>query len=104
MSVIPAPAFSKVLLLGHTGYIGSRLAESFRRASPQMRVTGCSAPDIDLTRDESASALEPLIDEDTAVVICAAIKKQLGDSPEVFAQNQRMTLNVCRALAAAPAR
>lgn len=95
---------SGIVLLGHSGYIGSRLADSFRRAHPTMRVAGVSAPDLDLTRDGSAAALARLIDEDTAVVVCAAIKKQLGDSADVFAKNEAITLNVCRALAAAAPR
>jgi UDP-glucose 4-epimerase len=35
-------------------------------------------------------------------VICAAIKKQLGDTLDVLAQNLAMTTNICKALAARP--
>jgi UDP-glucose 4-epimerase len=101
---MPASAFSRIVLLGHTGYIGSRLAAAFAAAAPGVPVVGRSAPSLDLTRPDSSAALEQLLDPDCAVVVCAAIKKQLGDTPEIFAHNLGMVLNVCRALAARPVR
>ncbi len=96
--------FSHVLVLGHTGYIGSRLATALAAVDPRIRVIGKSVHDLDLTRPESAAGLESLLDPDSAVVILAAIKKQLGDSPEVFSQNLAITHTICRALAARPVR
>jgi UDP-glucose 4-epimerase len=99
-----ASAFSRIVVLGHTGYIGSRLAAAFEAAAPSVPVVGRSAPSLDLTRRESSGALEALLDPDCALVICAAIKKQLGDTPEIFEHNLAMMLNVCRAVAARPVR
>jgi UDP-glucose 4-epimerase len=99
-----APAFSRIVLLGHTGYIGSRLAAAFAAAAPDTPVIGRSAPTLDLTGPESGAALEALLDPDAALVVCSAIKKQLGDSPEIFQQNLAIVLNVCRAAAARPVR
>ncbi len=99
-----APAFSRIVLLGHTGYIGSRLAAALAAAAPGVPVVGRSAPSLDLTRPESAGALAELLDRDCAMVVCAAIKKQLGDSPELFEQNLAIVLNICRAVAARPVR
>jgi len=98
------PAFSRIVLLGQTGYIGSRLAAAFAAAAPDIPVIGRSAPSLDLTRTESGAALEALLDPDAALVVCAAIKKQLGDTPEIFEQNLAIVLNVCRAAAARPVR
>jgi len=98
------PAFSRIVLLGQTGYIGSRLAAAFAAAAPDTPVIGRSAPSLDLTRTESGAALEALLDPDAALVVCAAIKKQLGDTPEIFEQNLAIVLNVCRAAAARPVR
>ena len=98
------PAFSRIVLLGQTGYIGSRLAAAFAAAAPGIPVIGRSAPSLDLTRTASGAALEALLDPDAALVVCAAIKKQLGDTPETFEQNLAIVLNVCRAAAARPVR
>ncbi|MDP1571575.1 MAG: NAD(P)-dependent oxidoreductase [Vicinamibacterales bacterium] len=95
---VPAPR--SVLVLGHSGYIGSRVAAAL--AARGHSVIGRSIPPLDLTRDESVEALTDLLDPEGAVVVCAAIKKQLGDTPEIFARNLAMTINVGRALAARP--
>lgn len=95
-----ASALSSTLVLGHSGYIGSRVAAALTASG--MPVVGRSIPSLDLTRDEAVPALTELLDPNGAVVVCAAIKKQLGDNPEIFAKNLAMTLNVCRALAARP--
>src|SRR5439155_25194950 len=85
--LMSSPSFSRIVLLGHTGYIGSRLAAAFEAAAPDVPLVGRSAPTLDLTRQDSSAALEQLLDRDCVLVVCAAIKKQLGDSPEIFAQN-----------------
>jgi UDP-glucose 4-epimerase len=95
-------AFSQTVLLGHTGYIGRRLAVAFRNAAPSVPVNGRSVTELDLTQPGSSSSLEALLDPDTALVICAAIKKQLGDTLDVLAQNLAITTNICKALAARP--
>jgi len=95
-------AFSRVLVLGHTGYIGSRLAAAFREMPPPLSVIGGSAPSLDLTASSSVAALEQLLAPDCALVVCAAIKKQLGDTLESLTQNLAMIMNVCRALEAKP--
>jgi UDP-glucose 4-epimerase len=96
--------FSSIVLLGQTGYIGSRLAAAFQAAAPAVPLIGRSAPTLDLTRPDAANVLEELLDPDAVLVVCAAIKKQLGDTPEIFEQNLAIVLNVCRALAARPVR
>jgi UDP-glucose 4-epimerase len=97
-------AFSRIVLLGHTGYIGSRLAKAFAEIDPRIPVVGRSLHDLDLTHADSAPELESLLDPDAAVVILAAIKKQLGDNHEVFSQNLAITHTICRAVAARPVR
>jgi len=99
-----APALSRIVLLGHTGYIGSRLAAAFQSAAPDVPFVGRSAPSLDLTQPQSSGALEDLLDPGCTLVVCAAIKKQLGDTPEIFEQNLAIVSNVARALAARPVR
>ena len=57
-----------------------------------------------MTRQESAAALEDLLDPGCALVVCAAIKKQLGDTTEILRQNLAIALNICKAIAARPVR
>jgi UDP-glucose 4-epimerase len=101
---MPSPPYSRIILLGNTGYIGSRLAAAFQAAAPGVPLVGHSAPSLDLTRQESAAALEEMLDPGGVLVVCAAIKKQLGDTPEIFQQNLAIVLNICRAIAARPVR
>jgi len=96
--------FSKVLVLGHTGYIGSRLASALAAAGCGVPVVGRSLHELDLTSPGSAGALEALLDPDAAVVVLAAIKKQLGDNLDVLQQNLSIAFNVSRALTARPVR
>jgi len=97
-------ALDRVVVLGHTGYIGSRLTEAFRRQMPALAVVGRSAPDTDLTDARSLAAIAPDLTETTALVICAAIKKQLGDNAETFAKNLAMVTNLCQLIAESPVR
>jgi UDP-glucose 4-epimerase len=88
----------RVVILGHSGYIGSRLAAAFRASGAD--VVGRSVADLDLSGSGSATALEALLDPDDVVIVLAAIKKQLGDTPDVLAQNLGITMNIGRAFAA----
>ena len=99
-----SPAFSRIILLGNTGYIGSRLAAAFQAAAPGVPVVGRSAPSLDLTSPNAPAALEDLLDPGCALVVCAAIKKQLGDTPEILQQNLAIVLNICKAMTARPVR
>lgn len=90
---------SSILILGHAGDIG--LCVAVAMAGDGVPVVGRSIPPLDLIRDAAVGALTDLLDPNGAVVVCAAIMK-LGDNPEIFARDQLMTPNVCKALAAKP--
>jgi UDP-glucose 4-epimerase len=98
------PPFSRIVLLGDTGYIGSRVAAAFKAAAPDVPVVGRSAPSLDLTASDAPSALQAILDGDCALVVGAAIKKQLGDTLEIFHQNLAIVTNICRALESCPVR
>jgi UDP-glucose 4-epimerase len=99
---MPAP-FTSIVLLGHSGYIGSRLASRLQAMSAAPLVTR-SAPTLDLTAPDAAARLADLLDPGSALVVCAAIKKQLGDTPEIFQQNLAIVTAICRALEMRPVR
>jgi UDP-glucose 4-epimerase len=92
----------RLLILGHSGYIGSALVRRFTAGPLSLDIDGRSLPRPDLTVDEDAAALAPLLTPDTIVIVCAAIKKQLGDTRETLAQNLAIATNLCRVLEAHP--
>lgn len=92
----------RVVLLGHTGFIGSRLAALFSEQLPDLRLEGLSLPSVDLSDSGSCAGLEQLMGPGTAVVMTAAVKKQVGDTLDAFEQNVAMVVNVCRVLERVP--
>jgi len=88
----------RIVILGHNGFIGTHLYQALKASYPDVEVVGKSFPEVDLTRRESAATLLNLFDLNTAVIMCAAIKRQVGDNLDVFAQNQAITLNLCHLL------
>ncbi|HWX22499.1 MAG TPA: NAD(P)-dependent oxidoreductase [Candidatus Binatia bacterium] len=94
----------RIVILGHTGFIGGNLHSFFRTHSQAAVIVGRSFSDVDLTFPEHAERLSNLFDLNTAVIVCAAIKKQLGDSLEIFSSNLQIVMNLCRVLAKCPVR
>ncbi len=90
----------RIVILGHTGFIGSRIEKFFFGNYSSVEIVGKSFPDFNLVED--AGFLEDFFDLETAVIMCAAVKKQLGDSLENFEKNLIMVGNVCRVLAKCP--
>jgi UDP-glucose 4-epimerase len=95
---------ARVVVLGHGGFIGTHLARFFREQSPEIEVLGHALPTIDLSRLEDTQKLEDFFDSQTAVLMCAAIKRQLGDTLDTFSQNMSMAANLCRLLQKHPIR
>lgn len=91
---------SRAVVLGHSGYIGRRLVTALRSAGAD--VAGRSAEELDLTQAGAAPALAQLFDANDTLIVLSAIKKQLGDTVDVLAQNLAITMNVGRAIAARP--
>lgn len=92
----------RVLVLGHTGFIGARVWDELRRRSPAVEAVGRSFPELDLTRGDHVEQLAPLLDARTAVVMLSGIKRQLGDTLEIFYRNLQMVTHLCRLVEAHP--
>ena len=92
----------RVLMLGSSGYIGDNLMRSFRDNITNVEVIGRSFPELDLTDYNSTKQLSDFFDLNTAVIMLSGIKKQLGDTLDIFAQNMAMVENVCRLLQEQP--
>jgi UDP-glucose 4-epimerase len=97
-----AQAIRRVVILGHKGFIGGNLFRHFLAHSAQLEIVGRDFPEVDLTKPDQAKRLAEDFDPNTAVIICAAIKKQLGDTLEAFEKNLQIAVNVCRVLAKSP--
>jgi UDP-glucose 4-epimerase len=96
------PQIRRVLILGHTGYIGSHLLAYFQQQAPEIEILGQSVSTVDLTQAEQAATLAGMLDAQTAVIVCAAIKKQLGDNLDTLSQNLQIAANLCRLLEKQP--
>jgi len=88
----------RVVILGHTGFIGKHLENFFKKKYPE--VIGKSLPDFDLTKD--FDSLKDIFDTKTAVIMCSAIKKDHGDNIDNFSINVNMVVNVCKILETNP--
>lgn len=85
----------RVVILGHSGFIGDHLLKYFRSQSPEIKTAGFSAPALNLTKKEEVAGLADLFDLETTVIMCSGIKKQLGDNLEIFLKNLKMVVNLC---------
>jgi len=88
----------RILILGHTGFVGNHLERYFRHFSPEVEIVGRSLPDMDLTKEKEVFGLSDLLSLETAVIMCAAIKRQFGDNLDTFLQNLMMAINLSRLL------
>ena len=86
----------RVVLLGHDGFVGRHVLEIFRRRSPAVELIGRSQADLVRTRPDEALALAPYCDETTTFVVCAGVKRQLGDTLDALEQNLRIAVNLAR--------
>ncbi len=90
--------YKKIVILGHTGFIGSKLKQYFEQKHSEIELKAYSIGSLDLTDRSQVAQFKTVFDEQTTVVVCAAIKKQLGDNFDTFSQNLEMTKNLCRVL------
>lgn len=93
---------NKILILGHTGYIGKNLMRNYQKFYPSVKVVGQSYPEIDLTKSSSIQEISYFFDEETVVVLCSGIKKQYGDTLDIYMQNMEMVTNLCALLQERP--
>lgn len=84
--------------MGHSGFIGSHLCGPLAQVFPDARFVGLSFPELDLTLPGSVQVLKKIFDRHTLVVLCSGIKRQFGDSLDIFEKNVAICLNVARAL------
>jgi len=72
--------------------------------SPHWDVIGRSLPEIDLTSSEQVAHFAKVLTHASTLVLAAAVKRQFGDTLEVFRQNMSIVENVCKLLETNPIR
>ena len=91
----------KVVVVGSTGFIGSNIFNSLDKAK-EYDLIGISKNEIDLSGEKSSIALSKYLTADCIVVMCAGVKKQLGDNLDTFERNSAIINNFCRAISLVP--
>lgn len=86
-----------VILLGHTGFIGRNIYK-YLISTGVNNLIGISTNEIDLTKENSYKLFQKVLPPDCIVIMCAGVKKQLGDSLESFEKNINIINNFIRAL------
>ena len=90
----------KYLILGSSGFIGSAIMTELLRRNAEV-----ICPDrneIDLSNDKAYEKISCLIDNETHVIFCAGIKRQVSDNFNTFLKNEKITSNLCRAISERP--
>ena len=75
-----------ILILGHTGFIGSNIRDLLA-SKAEYNLTTLASNDIDLTKQNSFNLLKEYLLPQDIVIFCSGIKKQLGDNLESFEED-----------------
>lgn len=94
--------FKRIIIFGHSGFIGKHLVQFLNVAHPALECIGFSDTDVDLTDAKCIDRISHLFRQDTGVVMLAAIKPNIADDLTTCQQNIAMVANLCRALAMRP--
>jgi len=88
---------NKVVILSNTGFIGKALYD-YLRDNMAGEIRGYSSSPINLMYPDSLSALDDIVDEETALILTAAITRDREDTLDSFNTNVTMLTNVARFL------
>ena len=92
----------RLIILGHSGFIGSHIEKYYREQYPEVEILGRSFPALDLTSMDDVSALKLFFDMNTAVVMLSMLKKEHGDNLYNFLKNIQMVINLCKVMEERP--
>jgi UDP-glucose 4-epimerase len=94
--------FKRIIVFGHTGFIGQNLFNYFKAKCEGIEILGFSSSDVDLTQKGEVERLSDLFNYDAAIILCSALKRQLGDNLDFFSTNMLMVENICSLLEERP--
>lgn len=86
----------QVLLLGHTGFIGSHIFQVLQNKN--IPTQGIATKDVNLLNPKSINYLSKKLTKNTIIIITAAINRELGDNLKTFQDNIKMITHVSLAL------
>lgn len=86
----------QTILIGHSGFLGNALESSLKSDHRFLQPVCFSSKDADLTEQECVETISEKCNEDTVIVVCAAIKSDEGNSIDSFHANIMMSENLAR--------
>lgn len=89
---------SKIIILGHTGFIGRNLLNHLTQHCKETTVIGISTREIDLAKEDSVSTLASKLTHETTLVVCSAVPKWTADSVDSYFTNLSIITNILKAL------
>tara|TARA_Y100001954_G_scaffold239009_1_gene310311 strand:- start:3256 stop:4092 length:837 start_codon:yes stop_codon:yes gene_type:complete len=89
---------TKIALIGGSGFIGQHMFKTITKESGRGLIIDKN--NVDLTHESCIKVLNKILaSHNIDTVVClAAIKRQDGDSKEILRDNNKITMNTCRAL------
>jgi len=91
----------KVVIIGNTGFIGKNIFDYLDKTI-EYNLQGISTNEIDLTKEKSYNSLSKYLSPNCIVIMCAGVKKQLGDNLDTFENNSVIINNFCKAISLCP--
>lgn len=88
----------KLLLLGHTGFVGKKFISYANNIKLADEIIGKSTTEINLLLERDLPKLIPFFTPDTSVVMFSGLKSDRGNTMENFRNNVRMAENVAAVL------
>ena len=95
---------NKVLILGNSGFIGSNVKTFLNNNIENIKVSGISTEQADLTESNNWSFVENLWDRNKTILMASAIKNTIEDNIATYCKNMQMIANLCNSLQSKPAK
>ena len=83
------------IVIGSSGFVGSKVYASLK-SDANNNVIGISSRQVDLSNKDSFKKLNSIVKADSIIIMCAGVKKQLGDNIDVFEKNLIIINNFIR--------
>ena len=85
------------IVIGSSGFIGNKVYASLK-IDPNNNVVGISSNQVDLSNKDSFKKLNSIVKADSIIIMCAGVKKQLGDNIDIFEKNLIILNNFIRVI------